>query len=168
MIGVRRMRGLSTFRLLVTATAAPAIPKMRTTTRTTTRPRESAAVAAVRCGIFFSFWRLRSDQSRGLSLPEGPESVGVIIVQTLARRRSKGGRARKRRRRVGIGAEATTSRALAPPRVGDRVMGVTRFGGYAEMVTVDARVVMPLPDGWSFAEGAAYVSLGRFSVVCGG
>ena len=38
---------------------------------------------------------------------------------------------------------------------GDRVMGLTRFGGYATSVNADARYLRPLPDGWSFAEGAA-------------
>jgi NADPH:quinone reductase-like Zn-dependent oxidoreductase len=39
--------------------------------------------------------------------------------------------------------------------VGDRVMGGCRFGGYAELVVTAAGSVVPLPDGWSFAEGAA-------------
>lgn len=41
-------------------------------------------------------------------------------------------------------------------RVGDRVMAPTRFGGYAEDVTIPARLVHPLPDGWSFVDGAAF------------
>lgn len=40
--------------------------------------------------------------------------------------------------------------------VGDRVMGVTRFGGYTTALNSDRRYVLPLPAGWSFAEGAAY------------
>jgi NADPH:quinone reductase-like Zn-dependent oxidoreductase len=40
--------------------------------------------------------------------------------------------------------------------VGDRVMGGTRFGGYAEYVAVPADQLVPLPDGWSFEEGAAF------------
>jgi NADPH:quinone reductase-like Zn-dependent oxidoreductase len=43
-----------------------------------------------------------------------------------------------------------------PFTVGDRVMAVTRFGGYATEAAVDARQAHPLPAGWSFAEGAAY------------
>jgi NADPH:quinone reductase-like Zn-dependent oxidoreductase len=39
--------------------------------------------------------------------------------------------------------------------VGDRVMAACRFGGYAEQVSVRERDVLPLPDGWSFEEGAA-------------
>jgi NADPH:quinone reductase-like Zn-dependent oxidoreductase len=39
--------------------------------------------------------------------------------------------------------------------VGDRVMGGCRFGGYAEQVVAPAGALVPLPEGWSFAEGAA-------------
>ena len=42
--------------------------------------------------------------------------------------------------------------AVAP---GDRVMGLTRFGGYATRTNADARYFRPLPASWSFAEGAA-------------
>jgi NADPH:quinone reductase-like Zn-dependent oxidoreductase len=38
---------------------------------------------------------------------------------------------------------------------GDRVMAATRFGGYAELCTVSARDVIPLPEGLSFEQGAA-------------
>jgi NADPH:quinone reductase-like Zn-dependent oxidoreductase len=39
---------------------------------------------------------------------------------------------------------------------GDRVMAGTRFGGYAELVVPPANGVIPLPEGWSFEEGAAF------------
>lgn len=38
---------------------------------------------------------------------------------------------------------------------GDRVVGGTRFGGYAEQVVVNASDAVPLPDGLSFEQGAA-------------
>ncbi len=38
---------------------------------------------------------------------------------------------------------------------GDRVMGLTRFGGYATLINADARYLHPLPAGWSVADGAA-------------
>jgi NADPH:quinone reductase-like Zn-dependent oxidoreductase len=38
---------------------------------------------------------------------------------------------------------------------GDRVMGGCRFGGYAELAVAGTASLVPLPDGWSFAEGAA-------------
>jgi NADPH:quinone reductase-like Zn-dependent oxidoreductase len=40
--------------------------------------------------------------------------------------------------------------------VGDRVMAGTRFGGQAELVTVPADQVLPLPDRLSFEQGAAF------------
>lgn len=40
--------------------------------------------------------------------------------------------------------------------VGQPVMGLTRFGAYATAVTVDARYLQPLPDGWTLAQGAAF------------
>jgi NADPH:quinone reductase-like Zn-dependent oxidoreductase len=42
------------------------------------------------------------------------------------------------------------------PRVGDRVVAGTRFGGYAELVTVPAAHAIPLPEALSFEEGAAF------------
>jgi alcohol dehydrogenase len=56
-----------------------------------------------------------------------------------------------------VGPEGTPG---GPPghgwRPGDRVIALTRFGGYATAITVDARYLRPLPNGWSFAEGAAF------------
>lgn len=45
---------------------------------------------------------------------------------------------------------------VVAPRVGDRVVATTRFGGQSELVVVPAPNVFPLPDAWSFAEGAAF------------
>jgi NADPH:quinone reductase-like Zn-dependent oxidoreductase len=42
------------------------------------------------------------------------------------------------------------------PAVGDRVLGGSRFGAQAELVVTEAGNVVPLPDGWSFEEGAAF------------
>ena len=42
---------------------------------------------------------------------------------------------------------------LAP---GDRVIGGSRFGGYAELVVSDARNVVALPADWSYEQGAAF------------
>ena len=39
--------------------------------------------------------------------------------------------------------------------LGRRVVALTRFGAYAEAVTVDADLTVPLPAGWSMAAGAA-------------
>jgi len=48
---------------------------------------------------------------------------------------------------LGEGAEGLTA--------GDRVLGGCRFGGYAELVAVEAGQLIPLPDDWSYEEGAA-------------
>ena len=41
------------------------------------------------------------------------------------------------------------------PAVGDRVLGGCRFGGYSELVVIRASDALPVPDDWSFEEGAA-------------
>lgn len=46
------------------------------------------------------------------------------------------------------------------PKVGDKVMGVTRFGGYTTSLAVDRVVCRPLPPGWTFEEGAAFLCTG--------
>jgi NADPH:quinone reductase-like Zn-dependent oxidoreductase len=40
--------------------------------------------------------------------------------------------------------------------IGDRVAAGTRFGGQAELISVDAAQVLPLPDRLSFEQGAAF------------
>jgi NADPH:quinone reductase-like Zn-dependent oxidoreductase len=40
--------------------------------------------------------------------------------------------------------------------VGDRVIAVTRFGGYTSRLVIGAEWVRPLPDGWTMADGAAF------------
>lgn len=39
---------------------------------------------------------------------------------------------------------------------GQRVIGVTRFGGYDSHIIADPDYLMPLPDAWTFQEGAAF------------
>lgn len=41
--------------------------------------------------------------------------------------------------------------------VGDKIMGVTRFGAYTTHLNIDSRYVTPLPNDWSFEEGASYL-----------
>lgn len=45
---------------------------------------------------------------------------------------------------------------VAAPRVGDRVLALTRFGGQSERVIAPAELAFSLPAGWSFADGAAF------------
>ncbi len=40
--------------------------------------------------------------------------------------------------------------------IGDRVMVLTRFGGYADAINVPAATLWPVPADWSFAQAAAY------------
>ncbi len=58
----------------------------------------------------------------------------------------------------GTVAEISAEAAAAHPelRLGSRVVAGTRFGGYAEEIAVPAARIFPLPDDWSFEEGAAY------------
>jgi alcohol dehydrogenase len=42
------------------------------------------------------------------------------------------------------------------PAVGDRVIVLTRFGGYATAVNADTRYLAPVPPGWSFEAAAAF------------
>jgi len=40
--------------------------------------------------------------------------------------------------------------------VGDRVFGVTRFGGYSKHINIDSKYCRPLADDWTFEQGASY------------
>lgn len=42
-------------------------------------------------------------------------------------------------------------------KVGDVVMGVTRFGGYASKIDIEPEYLTPLPKDWNFQQGAAYL-----------
>lgn len=61
---------------------------------------------------------------------------------------------------------------VADVTVGDRVMAGTRFGGHAELVSVPANAVLPLPEGLSYEQGAAipvnYATAYAGLVVMGG
>ena len=39
---------------------------------------------------------------------------------------------------------------------GDRVMGITKFGAYADRLNIDHRYLTKIPDNWNFAEAAAF------------
>ena len=77
----------------------------------------------------FAIWGLYSATPKGAFTP-GLEYSGII---------SK------------VGANVTSV------KVGDRVMGVTRFGGYCTHLNIGYQYVIPLPADWSFEEGAAYL-----------
>ena len=41
--------------------------------------------------------------------------------------------------------------------IGDKIMGVTRFGAYTTHVNIGQEYISPLPEGWSFDDGASYL-----------
>lgn len=43
---------------------------------------------------------------------------------------------------------------------GDKVMGATKFGGYVSHINSHHQYVIPLPEGWSFEEGAGFLVQG--------
>ena len=55
------------------------------------------------------------------------------------------------------GEVAAVGEGVKSVQVGDRIMGVTRFGAYASHLNIDVRYVIPLPAGWSYEEGSAYL-----------
>ena len=42
-------------------------------------------------------------------------------------------------------------------KTGDRVMGITRFGGYVSQITTPHHYLTKMHDDWSFQDGAAYL-----------
>ena len=45
-------------------------------------------------------------------------------------------------------------------KVGDKVMGATKFGGYVSHINIHHRYIIPLPADWSFEEGAGFLVQG--------
>ncbi len=43
-------------------------------------------------------------------------------------------------------------------KVGNRIMGVTRFGGYASHLNIGSAYIYNLPSDWSYAEGAGFIA----------
>ena len=77
----------------------------------------------------FAMWGLYSATPKGVFTP-GLEYAGEVVA---------------------LGSEVSGF------KVGDRVMGVTRFGGYTTAINSDHRYLTKLPEGWSYEEGAAYL-----------
>jgi len=42
--------------------------------------------------------------------------------------------------------------------IGDKIMGVTRFGGYATHLNIGSAYIYNLPSAWSYAEGAGFIA----------
>ncbi len=54
----------------------------------------------------------------------------------------------------------TVGEAVEEWKPGDKVMGATRFGGYVSHINIHHRYILPLPDDWSFEEGAGFLVQG--------
>ena len=54
----------------------------------------------------------------------------------------------------------TVGKGVTEWKVGDRVMGATKFGGYVTHLNSHRRYVLPLPAEWSFAQGAGFLVQG--------
>lgn len=77
----------------------------------------------------FAMWGIYSATPKGVFIP-GLEYAGVVAA---------------------VGSEVTEV------KVGQAIMGVTRFGAYATHLNIDQRYVIPLPEGWDFTAGASFL-----------
>ena len=50
-----------------------------------------------------------------------------------------------------------TGSGVSDFKTGDRVMGITRFGGYVSQITIPHHYLTKMRDDWSFQDGAAYL-----------
>jgi len=48
-------------------------------------------------------------------------------------------------------------RNVSNVEVGDKVMGLTRFGAYSDFLNIDSGYLIRLPENWNFEEGAAFL-----------
>lgn len=133
--------------------------------------RVRVAAVGLNFADVFAILGLYSATPEGEFIP-GLEFAGV--VEEIGRPSEGGsgrrGRGRNRGRRGGGGEgrdgegrggdRNESRRGPTKFQVGDRVMGVTRFGAYTSHVNIDARYLQPLPPKWDFAEGAAYLAQG--------
>ncbi|NBU96904.1 MAG: alcohol dehydrogenase [Spirochaetia bacterium] len=42
--------------------------------------------------------------------------------------------------------------------IGEKVMGVTRFGAYSDYINIDQRYIYTMPKSWNFSEGAGFIA----------
>ena len=55
---------------------------------------------------------------------------------------------------IGVGEDVSSV------KIGDRIMGATKFGGYVSHINIHHRYVVPLPNDWSFEQGAGFLVQG--------
>ncbi|GAA4297392.1 medium chain dehydrogenase/reductase family protein [Nibribacter koreensis] len=58
------------------------------------------------------------------------------------------------------GEVVSVGRSVTSCKVGDRVMGVTRFGGYVSYININEQYVIPMPQDWSYEQGAGFLVQG--------
>ncbi len=110
------------------------LKNLKCITETLPEPAQEEVTIAVRAiGLnfadVFAIWGLYSATPKGSFIP-GLEYAGEVL-------------------KVG--------EAVKDLRVGDRVMGVTRFGAYATHLNIDQRYAIPMPAEWNFTQGAGYL-----------
>jgi NADPH:quinone reductase-like Zn-dependent oxidoreductase len=99
------------------------------------RPDPPVSAGEVRIAVRAAGINFADTMARAGTYPDAPPTPSVVGYEVAGEVES-----------VGEGVEA---------KVGDRVLAGTRFGGYAELAVTDAANAIPLPEGWSFEEGAA-------------
>ncbi len=77
----------------------------------------------------FAIWGLYSATPKGVFTP-GLEYAGEVVA---------------------VGSEVNNF------KVGDQIMGITRFGAYTTHLNIDHRYIVHLPSGWSHEQGAAFL-----------
>jgi NADPH:quinone reductase-like Zn-dependent oxidoreductase len=50
-----------------------------------------------------------------------------------------------------------TGKSVQVLKKGDRVMGVSKFGAYTDTINIDEKYAIPIPDNWSFSQGASFL-----------
>ena len=100
------------------------------------RPDPPVKAGEVRIAVKAAGINFADTMARAGTYPDAPPTPSVVGYEVAGEVES-----------VGEGAEA---------KPGDRVVAGTRFGGYAELVSVAENQVVPLPDEWSFEQGAAF------------
>jgi NADPH:quinone reductase-like Zn-dependent oxidoreductase len=101
------------------------------------RPDPAVGPGEVRISVRAAGINFADTQARAGTYPDAPRPPCIVGYEVAGEVES-----------VGEGVEGLAA--------GDRVLAGTRFGGYAELVTVPAHQVLPLPDSLSFEEGAAF------------
>ena len=101
------------------------------------RPDPPVGPGEVRIAVRAAGINFADTMARAGVYPDAPKPPSVVGYEVAGEVES-----------VGDGVEGT--------KVGDRVLAGTRFGGYAELVSVPDGQIVPLPDRLSFEQGAAF------------